>query len=119
MGPTKMIIKGDALYDAKTSKLITKGLSTPQELQAYAAHHYIVLPVLDDTGHPWLLDGKPVYCLRGTRYETFDDKPVHLARCPDCGGMGIRMDEPNVESDCICCTQCGHEFDTRLQMMES
>ena len=119
MGPTKVIVKDDALFDAKTGKLITKGLATLQEIQEYAAHHYIVLPVLDHAERPWLLDGKPVYCLRGTRYETLDDNLVHLTRCPDCGGMGIRMDEPNVESDCICCTQCGHGFDTRLQMMES
>jgi len=33
--------------------------------------------------------------------------------------MGIRDDEPMVESDCIRCVTCGHEFDTRLEMMES
>ena len=35
------------------------------------------------------------------------------------GGMGIRDDEPMVESDCIRCVQCGYEFDTRLEMMET
>ncbi len=119
MGPTKVIVKGDALYDAKTGKLIIEGLSTQQQIKNYAVRHYIVLPVVDNAGQPWVLDGKPVYCLRGTRYETPDDDPVHLARCPSCGGMGIRMDAPNVESDCIRCTQCGHEFDARLEMMES
>jgi hypothetical protein len=33
--------------------------------------------------------------------------------------MGIRDEEITVESDCIRCVQCGHEFDTRLEMMES
>ena len=28
-------------------------------------------------------------------------------------------DENMVESDCIRCVQCGHEFDTRLEMMET
>ena len=42
-----------------------------------------------------------------------------VARCPDCGGMGIRADEFVVESDCIRCTSCGHEFDARLEMMET
>ena len=78
-----------------------------------------ILPVVDKEGRPWLLDGKPVYCLRGTQYETVNDERVHLARCPDCGGMGIRADEFVVESDCIHCTACGHEFDARLEMMET
>ena len=119
MGPTKVIIKGDALYEVKTGKLITKGLATLQDTQEYSAHHYIALPVLDNTGQPWLLDEKPVYCLRGTRYETLNDEVVHLVRCPDCGGMGICIDEPTVERECVYCTQCGHEFDTRLEMMGS
>lgn len=33
--------------------------------------------------------------------------------------MGIRDDEPMVESDCIRCVLCDHEFDSRLEMMES
>ena len=37
----------------------------------------------------------------------------------DGGGMGVRDDEPMVESDCIRCVSCGHEFDARLEMMES
>ncbi len=44
---------------------------------------------------------------------------IHLVRCPDCGGMGIRSDEFTVESDCIRCTVCEHEFDARLEMMET
>lgn len=119
MGPTKVIVKGDALYDAKTGKLIKDGLITAQAIRDYAVHHYVVLPEVDKAGKPWVLDGKPVYCIRGARYESLDEKPLHLARCPDCGGMGIRIDEITIESDCIRCVQCEHEFDARLEMMET
>jgi hypothetical protein len=119
MGPTKVIVRGDALHDAKTDKLIMSGLATPKARQDYAAHHYIVLPEVDNAGIAWKLDGQPVYCLRGVRYETLDERQQHLARCPDCGGMGIRTEEVSVERDCIRCIQCGHEFDARLEMMES
>lgn len=119
MGPTKVIVKGDGLYDVKTSRLIKGGLSTWEDQENYAMHHYIILPVVDNAGQPWLLDGKPVYCLRGARYEAANDQVVHLARCPDCGGMCVCIDEPTVERDCNRCTQCGHEFDARLEMMES
>lgn len=119
MGPTKVIVKADALYDAKTGKLIKDGLRTPEACRDYAAHHYIVLPEVDRAGVPWALNGQPVYCLRGVHYETLDEHQPHLARCPDCGGMGIRVEEVTVERDCIRCVQCGHEFDARLEMMES
>lgn len=119
IGPTKVIVKGDALCDAKTGKLIKGGLSSREEMEKYAAHHYIALPLVDKAGKPWELEGKPVYRIRGSRYETLDDEQPYLAQCPDCGGMGVRIDEMTVESDCIRCTQCGHEFDTRLEMMES
>jgi hypothetical protein len=119
MGPTKAIVKGNEIYDAQTGKLLKGGFSGPDAIQDYAAHHYMVLPEVDNSGRPWLLDGKPVYCLRGSRYETVDDVQASLARCPDCGGMGVRIDEMTVESDCIRCTACGHEFDARLEMMES
>ena len=119
MGPTKVIVKGHAIYEAKTGKLIQGGFTSPQALQDYAAHHYIDLPEVDKAGRPWELDGNPVYCLRGARYESLDELPLHLSRCPDCGGMGIRTDEITVESDCIRCVQCGHEFDARLEMMET
>jgi hypothetical protein len=119
MGPTKVIVKGDALYDAQTGKLIQNGLATPEARQDYARHHYIVLPEVDRAGRPWELNGKPVYCLRGTRYETLDEHQPHLARCPDCGGMGIRTEEASIERDCIRCVGCGHELDARLEMMES
>ena len=119
MGPTKAIIKDGALYEARTGKLIKDGLSSHEAIEDYATHHYIALPVVDKARRTWLLNGEPVYCLRGSRFETIKDEVVHLARCSDCGGMGIRDDEPMVESDCIRCVQCGHEFDTRLEMMES
>jgi hypothetical protein len=119
MGPTKVIVKGDALYDAKTQELIKDGLRTQEALHDYAVHHYIVLPEVDKAGKPWQLDGRPVYCLHGARYESLDESALHLARCPDCGGMGIRIVEMTVDSDCIRCVQCGHEFDARLEMMET
>lgn len=119
MGPTKVIVKGDALYDARTDQLIRDGLTTPHAMREYARQHYIVLPEVDNAGQPWELGGQPVYRIRGVRYETLDEHRPHLARCPDCGGMGIRVEEVTVERDCIRCTQCGHEFDARLEMMES
>lgn len=119
MGPVKAIVKENGLYEVLGGKLIKDGFTSRQELENYVNHHYLTLPVLDHAGNPWLLDGKPVYCLHGAQYETVDDQKVHLARCPDCGGMGIRSDEFTVESDCIRCTACGHEFDARLEMMET
>lgn len=119
MGPTKTIVQGHALYKALEGTLIKGGFTNQQDLESYVNQHYLVLPVIDNEGRPWLLDGKLVYCLRGTQYETVHDERVQLARCPDCGGMGIRTDESVVESDCIHCTACGHEFDTRLEMMET
>jgi len=119
MGPTKVIVKGDALYDAKTDKLIKDGLTSRKALEDYAAHHYVALPVVDDAGRPWMLDGEPVYCLRGSKFETLQDEAAHLRRCPDCGGMAVPNDEGTMERDCVRCTQCSHEFDARLEMMES
>ena len=119
MGPTKVIVKDRALYEASSGKLIRDGFANRAEIEEYVKRRYLVLPVVDDHGAPWMLDGTPIYCLRGSRYETLDDQQVHLARCTDCGGMGIRDDECVVESDCIRCTACGHAFDTRLEMMET
>jgi len=119
MGPTKAIVRGQALYEAVSGKLIKDGFADRRGIEDYVKHHYLALPVVDHAGTQWLLDGKPIYCLRGVQYETIDDQKVHLSRCPDCGGMGIRADEFVVESDCIRCTSCGHEFDTRLEMMEN
>ncbi len=119
MGPTKAIVRGHALYEALGGKLIKDGFANQRDLETYVNCHYLVLPVVDKQGRPWLLDGKPIFCLRGTQYETVDDERVQLVRCPDCGGMGIRSDEFVVESDCIHCTACGHEFDARLEMMET
>jgi predicted Zn-ribbon and HTH transcriptional regulator len=119
MGPTKAIVKGHALYEALTDKLIKDDFTNRQDVETYVNHHYLVLPVVNKERRPWLLDGKPVYCLHGAQYETVNDERVQLARCPDCGGMGVRTDEFVVESDCIHCTACGHEFDARLEMMET
>ena len=119
MGPTKAIVKGQALYEVVSGKLIHDGFASHQAMEDYVRQHYVAMPVLDNDGKPWQLDGKPVYCLHGVQYETVDDQKVHLARCPDCGGMGVRADELTVESDCIRCTACGHEFDARLEMMET
>lgn len=119
MGPTKTIVKGTGIYDARTGKVIKEGLSTQQAIQDYAAHHYIVLPEVDHQGHPWELNGQFVYCLHGVRYETLDDQEVHLTRCHACGGMGTRVEEITVERDCLRCIQCGQELDARLEMMES
>ena len=119
MGPTKVIPKEGALYDVKTGTLVHNGLPTRKEQEKYAARHYMALPVVDKAGNPWAIDGQPVYCYRGTRYETVDDQTVQLTRCPDCGGMAIRDDQITVDSDCIRCVQCGKEFDARLEMMET
>ena len=119
MGPTKVIVKGEGLYDARSGKLLHGGFSTGEELADYADRHYIVLPEVDKDGRPWDLDGGPVYCLHGARYETLDDQPRHVGRCVHCGGMAIRMEELTVERDCIRCMKCGQESDARLQMMES
>ena len=119
MGPTKAVVRDNALYEAVSGKLIRDKFASRREIEDHVKHHYLVLPVVDNAGMPWLLDGQPIYCLHGSRYETLDDQKVHLDRCPDCGGMGIRADEFTVESDCIRCVACGHEFDTRLEMMEN
>jgi rubredoxin len=119
IGPTKVSVKGDAVYDAKTGKLIKDGLSTPQAVAEFAAHHYVALPVVDNAGRPWTLDGKLIYCLRGTQYETLDKELPQARRCPECGGLAVPAEEMTVERDCVRCTQCSHEFDARLEMMES
>ncbi|RMH35519.1 MAG: hypothetical protein D6690_08825 [Nitrospirae bacterium] len=119
MGPRKVIVKDDAIYDAKTGVLIKDGLTTREAVEQYVDHHYMVLPVVDKAGRPWLLDGQLVFCLHGTQYETVNDDVIHVVPCPDCGGMAIRDEEPLVDTECVRCTQCGHEFDPRLEMMES
>ena len=119
MGPTKTIVTNNALYEAMSGKLIQAEFASRRDIEDYVNHHYLALPVVDNQGRPWVLDGKPVYCFRGVQYETLDDQKVQLARCPDCGGMGIRSDELSVETDVIHCTSCGHEFDARLEMMET
>ena len=56
MGPMKAIVKEHALYEALKGKLIKDGFTNRQDLEAYVNHHYIVLPVVDKQGRPWLLD---------------------------------------------------------------
>jgi hypothetical protein len=119
MGPVKALVKEDALYDAKTGKLIQAGLMDQRAIEAYSAHHYIVLPERDKKGNLWECDGQPVYCLHGAKYESLEGNLLHVARCPDCGGLAVRTEELTVESDCLRCTQCENEFDTRLEMMEN
>jgi hypothetical protein len=119
MGPTKAFIRNNAIYDVKNEKLIQMDFANLREMERYITRHYIVLPEVDKAGKEWKLDGKRVYCFRGSRYETSDDHREHLVRCPACGGMGVRVDEMAVETDCIRCTQCGYECDARLEMMES
>lgn len=119
MGPTKAIVKEQALYEAATGKLIKGDFAGQRDIEDYVKHHYLALPVVDNAGNAWLLEGKPVYCFRGTQYETIDDQRVQLARCQNCGGMGIRADEFTVESNCIRCVSCEQEFDARLEMMET
>ena len=119
MGPTKAVVRENGLYEAASGKLIKGQFESRRSIEDYVKRHYLVLPVVDNAGTPWSLDGQPIYCLHGSRYETLADQKVHLARCPDCGGMGIRDEELTVDSDCIRCVACGHEFDTRLEMMEN
>ncbi len=119
MGPTKVIVKDNAICDAKSGKVIQGGFPNPRAIEDYAARHYIVLPEKDNQGQLWEYEGQPVYCLRGVRYETLNDEQPHLARCPRCGGMGIRVEEVTVERDCLRCVSCGKELDARLEMMES
>lgn len=119
IGPTKVTIQGDAIYDAKSGKLVQSGLSTPQAVADYALHHYIALPVVDNRGRFWAFEGKPVYCLRGAQYETVQEELPQVRRCAECGGMAVPSEEGTVERDCVRCTQCSHEFDARLEMMES
>jgi len=119
MGPTKAVVKGNTLCEAVGGKVIKAGFANQREIDEYVKHHYVALPITDNAGHPWSLEGKLVYCFRGTQYETINGQRVHLARCPECGGMAIRADEFTVESDCIRCISCEHEFDARLEMMET
>ena len=119
IGPTKVEVRGDALYDAKTGKLMKDGLANPAAIADYAAHHYVALPVVDNAGRPWSFEEKLVYCFRGSQYETVSEDLPHARRCTECGGLALPAVEGTVERDCVRCTQCRHEFDARLQMMES
>ena len=57
MGPTKVIVKEYGLYEVKSGKLVKGELKTPKAQRDYAARHYISLPVLDDSGKAWELEG--------------------------------------------------------------
>ena len=92
MGPTKTVVIERALYEAVSGKFIKDGFASRSDIEDYAKHRYLTLPVVDNAGRPWLLDGEPVYCLHGSQYETRGDHRVQLARCSDCGGMGIRSE---------------------------
>jgi hypothetical protein len=88
MGPTEAIVNGNMRHEAVSGKLIKDGFASLRELEDYVNLHDLSLPVIDNAGRFWLFDSTPVYCFRGTQYETVDDQRVHLARCPDCGGRG-------------------------------
>jgi hypothetical protein len=68
MGPTKAIVKEQALYEAATGKFIKDGFANQRDIEEYVKHHYLALPVVDNAGNPWLLEGKPIYCFRGSQY---------------------------------------------------
>src|SRR3989304_4863284 len=81
MGPTKAIAKENTLHEAVSGKLIKDGFASRRELEDYVNRHYLALPVADRAGKVWLLDGKPVYCFRGSPYETVDDQKAQPAPC--------------------------------------
>ncbi len=119
MGPTKIVLKEDDIYEGKSGKLFRDMLSTLDALRDYAPHYYIALPMEHKGATLGLLNEKPVYCFRESRLETLDDEVVYLYRCTDWGGMGINIEGPAVERDCIQCTQCEKEFHAGLEIMES
>ena len=53
MGPTKAVVKQQALYHAVSGKLIHSGFPSYRALADYVKQHYIVLPVHDNAGRPW------------------------------------------------------------------
>jgi len=79
MGPTKAIIKNQALYEAATGKFIKDGFASRHEIEDYVKHHYLALPVIDNAGNAWLLDGNPIYCYRGSQYETVGSIAIEAA----------------------------------------
>ena len=60
MGPTKAIVRDQSLYEAATGKFIKDGFASRREIEEYVNHHYLALPVVDQAGNAWLLEGKPV-----------------------------------------------------------
>ena len=49
MGPTKAIVKDQGLYEAATGKFIKDGFATRRDIEEYVNHHYLALPVVDNT----------------------------------------------------------------------
>ena len=43
MGPTKAIIKDQALYEAATGKCIKDGFASRRDIEDYVNHHYLAL----------------------------------------------------------------------------
>lgn len=59
MGPTKAIVKEHALYEAVGHKLIKDGFTSPQDIEDFVNHYYLVLPEVDKRGS--------LGCLMGSR----------------------------------------------------
>ncbi|MBK9113036.1 MAG: hypothetical protein IPM88_15590 [Nitrospira sp.] len=62
---TKAIVHDSRSTEAVSGKLIRDGFTSQQAMEDYVRQHYIVMPVRDNAGQPWQLDGKPVYCPHG------------------------------------------------------
>jgi hypothetical protein len=60
MGPTKSIAHDNALHEAVSGTLIKDGFASRRDLENYVNHHYLALPVTDNAGRLWLLDGSPI-----------------------------------------------------------
>ena len=70
MGPTKAIIKDQALYEAATGKCIKDGFASRRDIEDYVNHHYLALPVVDNAGNAWRRHGTSSR-LRGQRNESY------------------------------------------------
>ena len=95
MGPTKAIVKENRLYEVVGGKLIKDGFASRQELEDYVNHHYLTLPVLDNAGNTWLLDGKLVYCLRAHNTKPWtirgsSSRAARIAVAWESGQMNLR-----------------------------
>ena len=64
MGPTKAIVKGLALHEAVSGKLIQDGFANRQAVEEYVKHHYIAVPVLDNAGnHGSWMESRSIACM--------------------------------------------------------